>query len=237
MSSTETGRRPQRRRRQRCTVRSAVTPTPGSSTRASTDDGVAIRRRRQCPECGRRFTTVETASLTVVKRSGVTEPFSRAKVAVRRPQGLPGPPGRARTTWRCSPSGSRRQSASSGAAEIEAHEVGLADPRAAARARRGRLPAVRERLPGASSPWRTSRRRSRCCGPSASRPASSRRPASAPSRRRRRCTGKAASPVATERRARATQHQGRSGIPTVLYADVAKLQHFTVQRQARDSQE
>ena len=46
----------------------------------STDDGVAIRRRRVCPQCGRRFSTVETASLTVVKRSGVTEPFSRAKV-------------------------------------------------------------------------------------------------------------------------------------------------------------
>ena len=26
------------------------------------DDGTSIRRRRQCPECGRRFTTVETAS-------------------------------------------------------------------------------------------------------------------------------------------------------------------------------
>ena len=44
------------------------------------DDGTATRRRRSCPECGRRFTTVETASLTVVKRSGATEPFSRAKV-------------------------------------------------------------------------------------------------------------------------------------------------------------
>ena len=44
------------------------------------DDGAAIRRRRQCPECGRRFTTVETTSLTVVKRSGATEPFSRDKV-------------------------------------------------------------------------------------------------------------------------------------------------------------
>ena len=45
-----------------------------------TDDGAAIRRRRSCPECGRRFTTVENASLAVVKRSGVTESFSRAKV-------------------------------------------------------------------------------------------------------------------------------------------------------------
>lgn len=44
------------------------------------DEGSAIRRRRSCPECGRRFTTVETAVLAVVKRSGVTEPFSREKV-------------------------------------------------------------------------------------------------------------------------------------------------------------
>jgi transcriptional repressor NrdR len=46
-----------------------------------TDDGTAIRRRRSCPECGRRFTTLETAALAVVKRSGASEPFSRAKVA------------------------------------------------------------------------------------------------------------------------------------------------------------
>jgi len=45
-----------------------------------TDDGAAIRRRRSCPECGRRFTTIEQASLIVIKRSGVTEPFSREKV-------------------------------------------------------------------------------------------------------------------------------------------------------------
>jgi transcriptional repressor NrdR len=44
------------------------------------EDGGAIRRRRQCPECGRRFSTVETAMLLVVKRNGVVEPFSRAKV-------------------------------------------------------------------------------------------------------------------------------------------------------------
>ena len=46
----------------------------------SAEDGTSIRRRRQCPQCGRRFSTLETASLTVVKRSGATEPFSRAKV-------------------------------------------------------------------------------------------------------------------------------------------------------------
>ena len=44
------------------------------------DDGLAIRRRRECAECGRRFTTAETSVLYVAKRSGTTEPFSRAKV-------------------------------------------------------------------------------------------------------------------------------------------------------------
>jgi transcriptional repressor NrdR len=44
------------------------------------EDGAAIRRRRACPQCSRRFTTVETAGLAVVKRSGATEPFSRTKV-------------------------------------------------------------------------------------------------------------------------------------------------------------
>lgn len=44
------------------------------------DDGQIIRRRRSCPQCGKRFTTVEEAILAVVKRSGVTEPFSRNKI-------------------------------------------------------------------------------------------------------------------------------------------------------------
>ncbi|PWG59238.1 transcriptional regulator NrdR [Bifidobacterium catulorum] len=44
------------------------------------EDGYAIRRRRECPKCQRRFTTVETATLMVVKRSGNVEPFSRDKV-------------------------------------------------------------------------------------------------------------------------------------------------------------
>ena len=46
----------------------------------TSEDGVSIRRRRECPECGKRFSTTETASLTVVKRSGVIEPFSRHKI-------------------------------------------------------------------------------------------------------------------------------------------------------------
>jgi len=47
----------------------------------TSDDGLSIRRRRQCPECQRRFSTLETASLSIIKRSGVSEPFSREKIA------------------------------------------------------------------------------------------------------------------------------------------------------------
>ncbi len=43
------------------------------------DDGGAIRRRRSCSECGKRFSTVEQMQLVVVKRSGATEPFTREK--------------------------------------------------------------------------------------------------------------------------------------------------------------
>ena len=46
----------------------------------TTDDGGSIRRRRQCPSCERRFTTIEQMQLVVVKRSGVVEPFTRDKV-------------------------------------------------------------------------------------------------------------------------------------------------------------
>src|SRR4051794_1186860 len=46
----------------------------------TSDDGLSIRRRRQCPDCGRRFSTTETASLMVIKRNGVVEPFSRDKI-------------------------------------------------------------------------------------------------------------------------------------------------------------
>lgn len=90
----------------------------------STDDGTAIRRRRQCPECGRRFSTLETASLTVVKRSGATEPFSRTKImtGVRKAcQGRPvGEDDLARLAQRV-----EETIRTTGCAEIEAHEVGL----------------------------------------------------------------------------------------------------------------
>jgi transcriptional repressor NrdR len=47
------------------------------------DDGVTIRRRRECLDCRTRFTTferLEPAALLVVKRSGEREPFDRQKV-------------------------------------------------------------------------------------------------------------------------------------------------------------
>ncbi|MDF0532122.1 transcriptional regulator NrdR [Tsukamurella sp. 8F] len=89
------------------------------------DDGQAIRRRRACAECGRRFTTVESAVLAVVKRNGVTEPFSRDKVmqGVRRAC-----QGRAVAEGALHKLAQQVEDAvrSSGAAEIPSHEVGLA---------------------------------------------------------------------------------------------------------------
>jgi len=89
------------------------------------DDGTAIRRRRQCPVCGRRFTTSETASLVVVKRSGVLEPFSRAKVVagVRKAcQGRPVTEDQLARLAQQVEEGVR----AAGKAEVEAHEVGVA---------------------------------------------------------------------------------------------------------------
>jgi transcriptional repressor NrdR len=47
------------------------------------EDGAAIRRRRQCEGCGARYTTFERVhirDLTVVKKDGKREPFDRAKL-------------------------------------------------------------------------------------------------------------------------------------------------------------
>ena len=48
------------------------------------EDGAAIRRRRQCEACGARFTTferVQLRDLTVIKKDGKREPFDRDKLA------------------------------------------------------------------------------------------------------------------------------------------------------------
>jgi len=49
-----------------------------------TEDGSAIRRRRQCPACGGRFTTferIQLRELIIVKKSGKRETFERDKLA------------------------------------------------------------------------------------------------------------------------------------------------------------
>lgn len=49
----------------------------------STDETNSIRRRRECLNCGRRFTTyetVETTPILVVKNDGSRQPFDRNKI-------------------------------------------------------------------------------------------------------------------------------------------------------------
>jgi transcriptional repressor NrdR len=89
------------------------------------DEGQVIRRRRSCSSCSRRFTTVEEAVLAVVKRSGVTEPFSRDKVVngVRRAcQGRPVD----EDAFQLLAQKVEESIRSTGSAEIPSHEVGLA---------------------------------------------------------------------------------------------------------------
>jgi transcriptional repressor NrdR len=89
------------------------------------DDGQLIRRRRSCPECGKRFTTVEEAVLAIVKRNGVTEPFSRTKVmsGVRKAcQGRPVDEDSIALLAQRVEEAIRAK----GAAEVPSHDVGLA---------------------------------------------------------------------------------------------------------------
>ncbi len=89
------------------------------------EDGQIIRRRRACQACTRRFTTVEEAVLAVVKRSGVTEPFSREKIIAGVRKACQGRPvdddAIALLAQRVEETVRAR-----GAAEIPSHEVGLA---------------------------------------------------------------------------------------------------------------
>ena len=92
------------------------------------DDGGSIRRRRTCLRrggCGKRFTTVEQMQLTVLKRSGATEPFTRDKAmsGVRKAC-----KGRPVTEDDLACLGQQVEDAlrGEGWAEVPAHEVGLA---------------------------------------------------------------------------------------------------------------
>jgi transcriptional repressor NrdR len=88
------------------------------------DDGAAVRRRRQCLHCQRRFTTIEVAALNVVKRSGVVEPFRRDKIVtgVRKAcQGRPVTDDELAVLAQQVEDSLR----DSGCAEVPAHEIGL----------------------------------------------------------------------------------------------------------------
>jgi transcriptional repressor NrdR len=89
------------------------------------EDGSSIRRRRQCPLCERRFTTLEQMQLVVVKRSGVVEPFSREKVIRGVAKACKGRPVTDADLARL---GQRVEETlrASGQAEIPADEVGVA---------------------------------------------------------------------------------------------------------------
>lgn len=89
------------------------------------EDGSSIRRRRQCPECSRRFTTMEATSLAVIKRSGVSEEFSRQKIVIGVRKACQGRPVNdddlAKLAQRV-----EEKIRGLGVAEIDADEVGLA---------------------------------------------------------------------------------------------------------------
>ncbi len=90
-----------------------------------TDDGSAIRRRRSCPSCEKRFSTVEQMQLVVVKRSGATEPFARDKAIAGVRKACKGRPV---TEDDLSRLGQRVEDTlrGEGWAEVPANEVGLA---------------------------------------------------------------------------------------------------------------
>jgi transcriptional repressor NrdR len=89
------------------------------------DDGGAIRRRRQCSHCQKRFSTVEQMQLTVRKKSGATEPFDRSKAIAGVAKACKGRPVDDDDLARL---GQQVEDAlrASGGAEVPAHEVGLA---------------------------------------------------------------------------------------------------------------
>lgn len=89
------------------------------------EDGLAIRRRRQCPVCERRFTTIERMLMVVRKKDGSEEPFSREKVV----QGVrKACEGRPVSSADLALLGQRVEAAlrASGASVIPSDEVGLA---------------------------------------------------------------------------------------------------------------
>ena len=91
----------------------------------TSDDGSSIRRRRQCPECGSRFSTLETSSLLVAKRGGSTEPFSRDKIVNGVRKACQGRPVTESDLAMLAQTVEETIRAT-GSAQVEANEVGLA---------------------------------------------------------------------------------------------------------------
>jgi transcriptional repressor NrdR len=89
------------------------------------DDGTSIRRRRSCSACQKRFTTVEQMQLTVLKRSGATEPFTRDKAVSGVRKACKGRPV-TEDQLACLGQAVEDTLRLEGAAEVPAHEVGLA---------------------------------------------------------------------------------------------------------------
>ena len=89
------------------------------------EDGGAIRRRRTCPSCGKRFSTVEQMQLTVLKRSGATEPFTREKAISGARKACKGRPV-SEDDLACLGQTVEDVLRAEGWAEVPAHEVGLA---------------------------------------------------------------------------------------------------------------
>ncbi|UDY24152.1 transcriptional regulator NrdR [Nocardioides sp. Kera G14] len=89
------------------------------------DDGGSIRRRRTCVNCEKRFTTVELMQLTVLKRSGATEPFTRDKAIAGVRKACKGRPV-TEDALACLGQEVEDALRTSGYAEVPAHEVGMA---------------------------------------------------------------------------------------------------------------
>lgn len=89
------------------------------------EDGGSIRRRRHCQGCEKRFTTVELMQLTVLKRSGATEPFNRDKAVAGVRKACKGRPV-SEDQLACLGQEVEDTLRGSGYAEVPAHEVGMA---------------------------------------------------------------------------------------------------------------
>ena len=118
------------------------------------DDGGAIRRRRECLACGRRYTTyerVEEVGLLVRKRSGEIEPFDRAKLRAGVERAATN---RLDTATVDAIVGEVEEELRTQGGEVRQRTGRPGGPRAAPQPRPRRLPAVRVGLQGLRGPRR-----------------------------------------------------------------------------------